>query len=148
MADFKIINKEFYLCYVEGNKAYFTSDWENQWGDDWDDAPYEYNAGEPYTENYNAECLGVWNGCSHYPEIEQKVLYFEFKTEWIKLPCDGFINSPFSVKAINRGDIAWIRGSDFNIPAKTTYDDFIKIVESHNGIIYLPKENSLNSNDN
>lgn len=27
---------------------YFTSDIENQWGDDWDDRPYEHNAGKPY----------------------------------------------------------------------------------------------------
>ena len=37
------------LCYVEGNIAYFTTqDLDKQWGDDWDDAPYEHNAGLPY----------------------------------------------------------------------------------------------------
>ena len=36
------------LCYLENNIMYFTSDIENQWGDDWDDRPYEHNAGKPY----------------------------------------------------------------------------------------------------
>ena len=27
---------------------YFTSDMTAQWGDDWDDRPYEHNAGPPY----------------------------------------------------------------------------------------------------
>ena len=35
---------------------YFTSDMAAQWGDDWDDRPYEHNAGKPYethtTVNY------------------------------------------------------------------------------------------------
>jgi hypothetical protein len=37
------------LCYVSENFAWFTTrSLEEQWGDDWDDAPYEHNAGEPY----------------------------------------------------------------------------------------------------
>ena len=32
------------LCYLENNIMYFTSDIKNQWGDDWDYCPYEYNA--------------------------------------------------------------------------------------------------------
>lgn len=29
---------EYYkLCYVEGNKAWFTNNFEKQWGDDWND---------------------------------------------------------------------------------------------------------------
>lgn len=38
----------FKLCYVHHNILYFTDSFEKQWGDDWDDAPYEHNAGEPY----------------------------------------------------------------------------------------------------
>lgn len=130
MADLKE-DKKFELCYIDGNKAYFTSDWENQWGDDWDDAPYEHNAERPY-ENYYID------GKPH--PIELKTLCFEFPKEWIKLPCDDFLNSPFSVEAINRGDVAWLRGEKFNILAKTSYEDFIKIVEDNDGIIYLPRK--------
>ena len=44
----KPIPKPFKLCYVRHNILYFTDSFEKQWGDDWDDAPYEHNAGEPY----------------------------------------------------------------------------------------------------
>lgn len=27
----------------------------DQWGDDWDDAPYEYNAEEPYDDHYEGD---------------------------------------------------------------------------------------------
>ena len=121
------MDKQFYLCFVKHNKAYFTSDWKNQWGDDWNDAPYEYNASSPY-DNYYVD------GEEH--PIELKELYYEFPNEWVKEPCDDFCNSPYSVEAINRGDVAWIRGDKFNIPAKTTYEDFIKIVQENDGKIY------------
>ena len=39
---------EYKLCYVDGNKAWFTNNFEKQWGDDWNDRPYEHNAGLPY----------------------------------------------------------------------------------------------------
>jgi len=39
------------LCYVSPPWAWFTSlPVEEQWGDDWDDAPYQHNAGRPYSE--------------------------------------------------------------------------------------------------
>ena len=41
-------NDEFKLCYVKGNKAWFTDNLEKQWGDDWNGKPYERNAEEPY----------------------------------------------------------------------------------------------------
>ena len=102
-------------------------------GDDWNDVPYEHNAETPYDHYYENDVK---------KEIELKELYFEFPYEWIKLPCDNYCNSPYSIKMINRGDRAWIRGDKFNIQAKTTYEDFIKIVEENNGICYFPKKNS------
>jgi len=43
---------QFKLCFIRGNFAYFTPKplhGENrQWGDDWDDAPFQHNAGLPY----------------------------------------------------------------------------------------------------
>lgn len=43
-------NENWKLCYVSHGRAYFVEDFENAWGDDWNDAPYEHNAGEPYGE--------------------------------------------------------------------------------------------------
>ena len=97
-------------------------------GDDWNDAPYEHNAEPPYTDYYD--------GDEQIP-IELKTLYFEFPNEWIRLPCDNYTNSPYSVEDINRGAVAWIVGEKFVIHAKTTFEDFIRIVEDNNGVIYL-----------
>ena len=50
-----------------------------QWGDDWDDAPYEHNAGEVYGEYVNAT----------------KDIAFPY--DYIVLePCDGVSNSRYS----------------------------------------------------
>lgn len=139
-----MLNTKFELCYVTGNKAFFTNDFEHCWGDDFDDIPYEHNAGEPY-DNWSEliednEDMFKRKYIQH--PIQLKTLYYEFPYEWVKLPCDDYLNSPYSVEMINRGDIAWIRGENFNIPAKTTYENFIKIVEENDGIIYLPRERS------
>jgi hypothetical protein len=36
------------LCYATAGQAWFTTDLDNQWGDDWNDAPLNCNAGTPY----------------------------------------------------------------------------------------------------
>lgn len=37
--------QDFKLCYVDDGFAYFTTKpLTEQWGDDWNDAPYEHNA--------------------------------------------------------------------------------------------------------
>ena len=61
------------------------------WGDDWDDSPYEHNAGEPYGE---------------YIKV---VIQGEFMT-----PNYGNINSRYSVESINKGAIPWLR-SFYNV---------------------------------
>ena len=59
------------LCYVDSDEyfdapmtLYFTEleDVTEQWGDDWDDAPYEHNAGTPYENDYSKPEQGVKNG--------------------------------------------------------------------------------------
>ena len=93
------------LCYIDGNKAWFTSNWKKQWGDDWGDRPYEHNAEEPYTTYFE-------NGLEHI--IPQKELYFELPY-WcnVSRPCDGVTNSPYSVQDINNYRL-WGRLSHFN----------------------------------
>ena len=89
--------EEYKLCYVEGQKAYFTSNFKEQWGDDWNDRPYEHNAGLPYdsiTRNEEHTILMV----PYYIDPE-KVVY----------PRDyGNGNSPFTVEQINYGAVPWI----------------------------------------
>lgn len=122
------------LCYVDGNKAYFTSNWKEQWGDDWNDRPYEHNAGEPYRHYYE-----------HGVElnIPLKECYFEIPM-YFELPCDGHLNSPYSVQDINNNAMPWLRigyGDEKTyIFAGTTYTEFIKIITKLGGTIYVPKK--------
>lgn len=82
--------------------AYFTpASLDEQWGDDWDDAPYEHNAGIPYDETWvNKE----------RKEIEILQVPFVVKSYNFSLPNDFAYsgNSPFAVDDINHGAVAWI----------------------------------------
>ena len=93
------------LCYVSGSWAYFTTqELKDQWGDDWNDAPYEHNAGSPY----------------HYSDHDKK----EGREPWeivrvawdgpFEAPCSEVLNSPFSVEQINKGAVPWLVRSRWN----------------------------------
>jgi hypothetical protein len=119
--------KEPVLCYVTEGWAYFTTqDLDKQWGDDWDDAPMEHNAEEPY------KCH------------EDKELWTITKVAWegdFILPYDGYVNSPWSVESVNEGGIAWLRSSPYkqikkNIFAGTTLSDFKKSIKFAGGKTY------------
>lgn len=119
------------LCYVSHHWAYFTTQkLSKQWGDDWDDAPHEHNAGEPY--HASPERGESW-------EITQVAYIGPFKT-----PCDEHFNSPFSVEQINSGAIAWLR-PEFAppgtacIPAGTELDEFCRIIEAAGGKVFVDR---------
>lgn len=79
------------LCYVEGNCAYFTDrPLTKQWGDDWDDAPYEHNAGHPYRHEGEQIFELRYDSCLQTPG--------ELATS----------NSAFSVRDINRRITPWL----------------------------------------
>ena len=116
------------LCYVEGNWAYFTTqELSKQWGDDWDDAPYEHNAGTPY--EYDGE------EDAHPWEIVKVAWDGPFET-----PDYNHLNSPWSVEQINAGAVAWLvaRYADpmVVIPAGVTLSEFTKRVLSAGGSVY------------
>jgi hypothetical protein len=77
---------DYKLVYVsrEGEAYFVTHD--RPWGDDWNDAPYEHNAGPPYGEFVRVQ-LPLW---------------------YVRLPCTGFVNSPYSVEQINAKGIPWV----------------------------------------
>ena len=80
----------------------------DQWGDDWDDAPYEHNAGEPYDDHNE--------GDERKEHLIIKVSFYVRQDGfYVKMPRDyGGGNSPFCVRDINAGAVAWIfaRGQD------------------------------------
>jgi len=120
------------LCYVSGPWAYFTTkELGEQWGDDWNDVPYEHNAGIPY----------MWRNARDKPQWHIFKLAFDSDSA---LPDDWCgSNSPYSVQAINKGVVPWLRPDPYNylgatIMAGTTYRDFIWAIEQSGGRVYVP----------
>lgn len=117
--------REPVLCLVDRNRAWFTTaPLDEQWGDDWNDAPYEHNAGRPY---------------DHKGDITS--VFFEGP---FRQPGDSQLNSPYSVQRINeKQDIAWLRPSEFHnhdihIHAGTTLTDFVRRVRAAGGRVWKP----------
>nr|DAY48154.1 MAG TPA: hypothetical protein [Caudoviricetes sp.] len=147
--------KTFRLCYIDQNDEYSESlmlyftekDPKEQWGDDWDDAPYEHNAGTPYTDDYRQPEQGVENGRGIYPKIEIKKIYIEpsdWKTHFFT-PRTGTINSPYSVEDINKGATPWLvvkvdKTIKAIFDARTTYEEFLEKVRKLPIDIYVREE--------
>ena len=128
--------EKYKLCYIDGNKAWFTNNLEKQWGDDWNDVPYEHNAGEPY--DYWNELLedneDIFKRKWKHHEIKHKVLYFETEDCNEKKPCDM---GTFSVEDINKKVIAWLHTDKYDIYAGTIYEVFIKVIKDNGGKIFI-----------
>ena len=117
--------KDLKLCYIDEGVAYFTNN-EEQWGDDWNDSPYEHNAGTPYKEDgYEVLKIGFYVG-HKYSE-----------------PCDYFYSNHFSVEEINCRFVPWLIPNSVKIPpvfAGESIKDFSKKIESVNGFLLYPLE--------
>ena len=100
-------NNDYRLCYVGNNILYFTDIFESQWEDDWNDAPYEHNADPPFEwDEHESAKWNIKHGHGH-------IRYIAIMPDWsISQPCDGHINSPYSVESINKGAIAWLYHED------------------------------------
>ena len=112
----------FALCYVErcdrldikgeddynthyGFRLFFTeADLKEQWGDDWNDAPYDLNAGWPYDDTSHKDADGKWQHKKH----TILVLNVTYEEHCPTVPADYGYNSPFCVEAINQGAVAWL----------------------------------------
>lgn len=112
---------EFKLCYVDRNcismsgvvAVFFTDQTlDKQGGDDWNDVPYEHNAGAPYV---------------HHGE-NVKVVETDYKFE---TPDHGYLNSRYSVDMLNRGAHPWLsdHATQTYIQAGCTYEQFVSIIE-------------------
>lgn len=95
--------------YIKGKQeyyAYFTPEsLAEQWGDDWDDAPYDCNAEPPYDSHYKEKDEnGKW--------VEYNIMLVPFMLNFdgwrVVMPKDYGYNSPFSVRDINAGAVAWV----------------------------------------
>lgn len=115
---------QFGLCYVRYGRAYFSNKKPTEvWGDDWNDAPYEHNAGNPYMD-----------------KGEFVVVAWDAKLEE---PGDICGNSPYSVEHINHGTVPWLREWEpggVKIWAGTTLEEFIRLVMRVGGRVFVPCE--------
>lgn len=128
---------DFRLCYVDGPWAWFTTAaLVDQWGDDWNDAPYEHNAGTPY----------AWHEEQRRQDGSRVPRYELLKVAWdgpLETPDAWHLNSPYSVEQINKGAVPWLvtarytTGSAVSIPAGTSLPEFIRLVEEAGGIVYV-----------
>ena len=112
-------NPEAMLCMFKDGIAYFSNVKPIQEsGDDWEDVPYEHNAGKPHRGITRYAVVVVWT-----PQVIEP--YCEPRT--------GYANSPYSVNMINKNEIAWLifPGSDGAILPRTLMGEFINTVEQH-----------------
>lgn len=117
------------LCYIDESWAYFTDQpitgEGRQWGDDWDDAPYEHNAGSPYDHHGENIVKCAWEG--------------EFDS-----PSSHFGNSPYSVDRINQGVVPWLvsckwrSGPPVVINAGVSPVEFVALITEGGGKTYWP----------
>ncbi len=129
------------LCYYKEPWAYFTTQpLDKQTGDDWDDVPYESNAGPPYEP------------ISWGPTREMD--YTDDKPNWeiIRVALDGpfecpsswsSLNSVYSVEMINKRVVPWLQtdcydtlGSCVQIWAGTTLEEFKRLVKEAGGHVW------------
>lgn len=125
--------EDYRLCYVDEPRAYFTTqELEKQWGDDWNDTPYEHNAGLPYTPSHPER--EFTNG---EPNWEVVLLFYDAE---LVTPSDTGINSAYSVEKINQGAVAWLwdkyGDSGVAIQAGTTLPEFKRLIKKAGGKIY------------
>lgn len=127
------------LCYVEGEgpsgTAFFTTrPLSEQWGDDWNDAPYEHNAERPYTysDHDRKRGLAPWT-----------ITEVDFTGPFVA-PCHGVINSRYSVEDINSGNVPWLTSEGRTLPVRimagTTLREFCAAILRAGGSVQLDSE--------
>lgn len=141
--------KHWKLCYIDKQTAYFTTQQlSNQQGDDWDDVPYEHNAGAPYTAairyymNGGSEKIASdWNDDAT-PKWEICQVKFELDYCYATPAQQAGTNSIYSVEMINRGDVPWITGGSWPkkhlvVWAGTSMENFKHMVQRAGGKIFV-----------
>lgn len=114
------------LCFVRMPWAYFTRlPLNDQWGDGWERAPYEREAGLPYDD------------------AAQQILTVAFDGPLLP-PDAGYDGHARSVNDINRGDAPWLRTQGFinnapvRIAAGVSLGRFVELVELAGGRVFAP----------
>ena len=117
------------LCYIHEPWAYFTTlpvtGRGRITGDDWNDAPYDCNAGSPYIEN------------------DENMVKIAYESE-LSTPAGYHYNAPYCIDQINSGFVPWLCDyygkTGVKIMAGCELDEFIEIIRGNGGKIYLEGE--------
>jgi hypothetical protein len=143
--------KNYKLCYIRDNFAYFTTqELDKQTGDDWNDAPYEHNAGTPYlpmtqyfADGRREKYPPDWNE-DGTPKWEIYKVAYEGSWE-LQTPADlAGSNSRYSVQMINNKLTPWLtKFPDKALFAGATLDEFFQFVEECGGTVYLPRNTNF-----
>ena len=119
------------LCYVKDSFAWFTTAAQLQHvrGDDWNDAPYEHNAGDPY----------AWHERMKVPPYE--LVKVAFESPYTTPAGLANLNSRYSVQMINAGAIAWLSSWHYEtqyppIMAGTRLAEFRRMIKAAGGEVY------------
>ena len=141
--------KNYKLCYIQDNFAYFTTqELEKQTGDDWNDAPYEHNAGLPYLPHVRHYADGRTEKIPEYwnedgtPKWE--IYTVAYSDVYAETPAQiAGLNSRCSVDMINAKVVPWLTdwpNGKRALFAGASVEEFIEFIESQGGTVYLPKE--------
>lgn len=110
---------DYRLCYVDNIddwntfQLYFTSKYEGQWGDDWNDRPACSNAGTPYTDDREIYSIIVeFDGCGSIT----------------------FGGKLFSVEDINKNKASWIVFENIYFDGGETLKDIISKINNYNKV--------------
>lgn len=138
------------LCYVDEPWAFFTTrKLDEQWGDDWDDAPYEHNAGTPY-EPYRSALRGPLVDGKLTPVTQYdgerpgwSIVRVAYRCE-LEEPRGNHLNSPYCVRDINAGAVPWLSSPSWSSSEKRTYinagtplSKFIRMIQDAGGEVYM-----------
>lgn len=118
------------LCYVDGWAYFTTCPLDKQWGDDWNDAPYEHNAGRPYEWREGVDLAPY------------KVFRLGFYADYQTPGEIAYGNSRYSVEQINARHIPWLTPyyNDKAEPifAGETMRQFVDKIQASGGTVYVP----------
>ena len=114
------------LCFVRSPWAFFTCQpLERQWGDRWEEVPYERHAGHPYDDRPDQILKVAFDGPLLTPDA-------------------GYDGQALSAYEINRGDAPWLRtepyagGAPLSVMAGATLESFVESVELAGGHVFAP----------
>lgn len=161
---------KFKLCYIEhnANRAWFTSaDLKDQWGDDWNDAPYAHNAGTPYAPSIHYFSSGEmklskkdWNEDKtpkyqllvlNFSKPQECSLYKDFEQEMEQFQIEFPESMHISVEELNAKKAAWASIKKWNndskryqivenIYAGESPSEFVEKIEKYGAMLLIPSK--------